>query len=986
MSNLLERRLQEVIDERWYGLEGVEIPESDPFGSNYGDYPEKLVSLLKDPSLVGWAAEVLLGDRLAPLQMVVLEELWRRPFPMLVATRGGSKSWMLGRYALLRALLTQGSRVVIIGAAFRQARGVFNYALEVWHRSALLRDLVPSGSNQGPRFAPDRWSLRLGDSEIVALPLGTGDTIRGERACVGPETLIHTTRGLVPMLGCRELLTDPEFAVRTPAGWERPSHFLTTVPTSTYEVTAHGGHSFLCSSIHQVMTAEGWKLAKELGEGDYLLFEPSPVHPRVWGEGLSLDVCWVLGFCCGGGSLGQRTCTISTTDGGVGEEFVSRCLDAFGKGAELMSGESPGGVWRLCHAPAVSLLKSFLGEAKPDSRPLPAAVLEAPREGVIQFLQGLFRRTPPAKGVLSVRGKSRGFCQSLQVLLGRLGVFAELCPLGLNIKGAALTRLQALLGQTAKDDPAGGKDVKYLPVRSVRQLPQLMTLYDFTLPVSKCFYGNNFLHHNTHVLADEFAALARQVDVYENVVGGFGVVSSSPVEAARQVIARQVLEEAGLPDPGGWRANQSVIAGTAYYSFNPFYAYWKKRKAIIESRGDLKKLREIFGTDPPQGFDWRDYSVMRLPGSVYPRGFMDEKTVANMQATITRANFLVEYGSCFSADSDGFFKRTLVESCVVGRKESPVLVEGEEVLFSCALKGQSHLSYVFGVDPASEHDNFAVVVLECHPSHRRIVYCWTTTKAKHRERLKRGLTDENDYYGFAARKIMDLARVFPCARLAVDSQGGGYGLAEALRSLKNIRPGYKMILPIVDRDNPKDSDYMQGEHVLEFVQFAKLDYVTQSNHGMKKDFEDKVLLFPMFDALALHHLREEDRLEGRRSSGEFTRVGDDDSGLFDTLEDCALEIEELKDELASIVVTQTPHSRRERYEAAGGKRKDRYSALLMANAAARTLWDVKPPMEGVGGGCARDLARGKVADAPWRAPPWYSDKVKGVYRSYGRLR
>jgi hypothetical protein len=63
---------------------------------------------------------------------------------------------------------------------------------------------------------------------------------------------------------------------------------------------------------------------------------------------------------------------------------------------------------------------------------------------------------------------------------------------------------------------------------------------------------------------------------------------------------------------------------------------------------------------------------------------------------------------------------------------------------------------------------------------------------------------------------------------------------------------------------------------------------------MRKDFEDKALLFPMFDTLSLDISAIEDEMKGRS---------------FDTLEQCVMEIEDLKDELAMIQISQTPSGR-----------------------------------------------------------------------------
>ena len=65
----------------------------------------------------------------ADFQLVILDMLWKTIFPMLVASRGAGKTFMLAVYALLKATLSQGSdggeKVVITGASFRQSKMVF---------------------------------------------------------------------------------------------------------------------------------------------------------------------------------------------------------------------------------------------------------------------------------------------------------------------------------------------------------------------------------------------------------------------------------------------------------------------------------------------------------------------------------------------------------------------------------------------------------------------------------------------------------------------------------------------------------------------------------------------------------------------------------------------------------------------------------------------------------------------------------------------
>ena len=133
-------------------------------------------------------------------------------------------------------------------------------------------------------------------------------------------------------------------------------------------------------------------------------------------------------------------------------------------------------------------------------------------------------------------------------------------------------------------------------------------------------------------------------------------------------------------------------------------------------------------------------------------------------------------------------------------------------------------------------------------------------------------------------------RVFPCVEIAIDAQGGGIAVMEALHDKDKIQADEVAMWPIIDEDKPKDTDDEKGLHLLRPCQFARADWLAEANHGMRKDFEDKILLFPFFDSASLGLSIEEDKSLDR---------------VYDTLEDCVMEIEELKDELSMIVMTQT---------------------------------------------------------------------------------
>ena len=115
----------------------------------------------------------------------------------------------------------------------------------------------------------------------------------------------------------------------------------------------------------------------------------------------------------------------------------------------------------------------------------------------------------------------------------------------------------------------------------------------------------------------------------------------------------------------------------------------------------------------------------------------------------------------------------------------------------------------------------------------------------------------------------------------MDAQGGGIAVMEALHDKDKIQGGEVALWPIIDEDKEKDTDGEPGLHVLEMIQFAKSDWVVEANHGMRKDFEDKALLFPYFDSATIGLAISDDKIKDRK---------------YDTLEDCVMEIEELKDE------------------------------------------------------------------------------------------
>ena len=623
---------KKIFEDAWLGLgdlDNIDIPKNPMIHRSEIDIENPdlhLMRILKNPKYLAATCKILFNIELHPIQAAILQEFWVRPFPMFVASRGFGKSFLMSLYCILKCTFVPGTKIVVVGSAFRQSKIIFEYMETIWRNSPILRSIF-NGNDDGPRRDVDRCTIRLGDSWTIAVPMGDGSKIRGLRAHI--------------------------------------------------------------------------------------------------------------------------------------------------------------------------------------------------------------------------------------------------------------------------------------------------------------------------IIADEFASISP--DIYETVVSGFAAVSASPIQNVKEQAKRKAMEEAGL-----WNeeletlntkmGNQAIIAGTADYDFKHFASYWKRYKAIIESKGDKRKLEELFKGDIPDNFNWKDYSIIRVPYELIPKGFMDDKQVGRAKATIHTGIYNMEYATCFVTDSEGFFRRSLIESCV-SSDTKPIKINDKPIYFNAKITGDPQAQYVYGIDPASEQDNFSIIVLEVHPDHNRVVYCWTTNRTNFKDRQKTGLVKEHDFYGFCCRKIRNLMKTFPCARIGLDAQGGGVAIEEALHDPTKVEEGENLIWPVIDPGKYKETDDQAGLHLIELVQFAKAEWTSQANHGLRKDLEDKVLLFPSFDNLTLGLALEK---EGKDI------LETELNPVYDSLSECILEIEELKNELTTIVMTQTstgPNAR-DRWDTPevklpngkkGRLRKDRYSSLLIANMIARQM-------------------------------------------------
>jgi hypothetical protein len=88
----------------------------------------EFLDFMSKPENFWFTCKYLLNVDLLPFQLCILQELWERKFPMLIATRGAGKTWILALYSLLRAFFHQGCKIIVIGAALDS----LSFCLNTW--------------------------------------------------------------------------------------------------------------------------------------------------------------------------------------------------------------------------------------------------------------------------------------------------------------------------------------------------------------------------------------------------------------------------------------------------------------------------------------------------------------------------------------------------------------------------------------------------------------------------------------------------------------------------------------------------------------------------------------------------------------------------------------------------------------------------------------------------------------------------------------
>jgi hypothetical protein len=194
-------------------------------------------------------------------------------------------------------------------------------------------------------------------------------------------------------------------------------------------------------------------------------------------------------------------------------------------------------------------------------------------------------------------------------------------------------------------------------------------------------------------------------------------------------------------------------------------------------------------------------------------GFMDMDSIRRAKRQMSNYKFLMEYFCFFPPDSEGFFRRSLLDSVRARSDFGPIF----EPRAGCL--------YTMGVDPARSDDNFAIAIFEIDPSAEEI-------------RLVRVLAFNKKSFPEMHKRIRELIRIYKMKYFQMDAGGGGTTIRDLLSDPSSCPAGERLILEQdFDEHRTKTGDRYLGP----LVQFSSYEWVQNANFNLKSGLEHKRL-------------------------------------------------------------------------------------------------------------------------------------------------
>jgi hypothetical protein len=146
-----------------------------------GDLPDEEAKYLLYKFLranIAFTSELFLGVKLFPFQAMAIKGMMVSDYSMFVFSRGMSKTFSTAIYVLLECLLNPNANIGVIAGSFRQSKQIFQKMEDILSKpeAKLVKECgvkITKGT--------DQWTLRIGNSRAIALPLANGERLRGFR-------------------------------------------------------------------------------------------------------------------------------------------------------------------------------------------------------------------------------------------------------------------------------------------------------------------------------------------------------------------------------------------------------------------------------------------------------------------------------------------------------------------------------------------------------------------------------------------------------------------------------------------------------------------------------------------------------------------------------------------------------------------------------------------------------------------------------------
>ena len=305
-------------------------------------------------------------------------------------------------------------------------------------------------------FIPNDTRLDCGENRLLII---TGPNMAGK--CLAGDALIFTGKGLRPLVELRpDESKNGEFApideeVRGLRGAAQATHFYTGGRQKTVILTTRLGYRLEGTPEHKVWArsadgSEGWKPLGAMQTGDIAAIER---RVNLWGQETAIDgaaasalngvknlktyrlpekwdedLAYLVGLLIGDGTVTySRAFEFTTADAFLAEEFRRIARKLFGY--EVCRKAS--GVQYAVSSKQIRVFleRLDLGYCQADAKYVPAPILQAPRNIVVAFLQGVFDTDGYADkryGNIQFSTASARLARQIHLLLLNFGIIASL--------------------------------------------------------------------------------------------------------------------------------------------------------------------------------------------------------------------------------------------------------------------------------------------------------------------------------------------------------------------------------------------------------------------------------------------------------------------------------------------------------------------------------------------------------------------------------